>query len=343
MIQLKKALDDIISQVVEQGDPEGVLYLSGLLAEKTDISKVNDPNARNLARENLQKILFGNHNDDVQEQIKNLKPNNDNKNLNESNPLNNKNQSNILPDKNSPYEEWLNMANETQNGPSDKLMNQGLNDQDSFGQKGNKGIKQENTGYDNNKKPLYKGNGNNELNEKNNNNSPNNNNNNKKNDEIMSGNNVKDLANNWGKKDPSSLSNPQQVGKLGNNKWNTPNNEDPNQFIKNPNIPKQKLIDSNNNENDNYNNKNKPNQNWAYKNKNKNPNSKNGNGNGDDENNQGNGNGKGNGNGNSNNGDNDDDNINDKQGPNNSSDNGSTYPNKGKTNEDALKFNKKKK
>jgi len=176
----KKALDDIISQVVEQGDPEGVLYLSGLLAEKTDISKVNDPNARNLARENLQKILFGNHNDDVQEQIKNLKPNNDNKNLNESNPLNNKDQSNILPDKNSPYEEWLNMANETQNGPSDKLMNQGLNDQDSFGQKGNKGIKQENTGYDNNKKPLYKGNGNNELNEKNNNNSPNNNNNNKK-------------------------------------------------------------------------------------------------------------------------------------------------------------------
>merc|ERR1712154_63144 len=55
----KKAIAKLIDDIVENGDPESVLLVSHILAEKTDIENANNPETRKTALVNLEKIMFG--------------------------------------------------------------------------------------------------------------------------------------------------------------------------------------------------------------------------------------------------------------------------------------------
>eukprot|EP01083_Nonionella_stella_P001036 3001_1 len=55
----KKAINALVDDVVKNGDPESVLVVSHILAEKCDIENANNPESRENALNNLQKIMFG--------------------------------------------------------------------------------------------------------------------------------------------------------------------------------------------------------------------------------------------------------------------------------------------
>merc|ERR1712048_141337 len=79
----KKAIAKLIEDIIANGDPENLLVVSHILAEKCDIENANNPVTRETALVNLEKIMFG--------------PNN---------PIN----SEKLPPKGTVNREWLDIA-----------------------------------------------------------------------------------------------------------------------------------------------------------------------------------------------------------------------------------------
>ena len=77
-------------------DTESVLFMSGLLAEKTDSANVTSADARKVALTQLQKIMFG------------------------DNPINDKAQA--LPARGTVHREWLDIGTNQQKGPSPAMM-----------------------------------------------------------------------------------------------------------------------------------------------------------------------------------------------------------------------------
>ena len=121
----KQALRDIVDDVVANRDAEAVLYLAGLLGEKTDIENCTDPDARKAALDSIKRIM-GDPDSPLNDDNK-KNPNNNNKN----NPKSKKNDNKGNPANNDATpnnKEWLDTGTGNREGPSDALMEQGHDD-----------------------------------------------------------------------------------------------------------------------------------------------------------------------------------------------------------------------
>jgi len=119
------AIAKLIQDVIDTGDPESVLFIAGLLAEKTDIENTTSPEGRKFALEQLQKLMFG---DSPYAQFADG---------NEAPIV----ATHSLPKKGTANREWLDIGTNNQKGPSPALMNRKIapeqyNDSASYPQKG---------------------------------------------------------------------------------------------------------------------------------------------------------------------------------------------------------------
>eukprot|EP01084_Bolivina_argentea_P101890 182614_1 len=108
----KDAIDKLVDDVVDTGDPESVLFVSGLLAEKTDIENVNRPEARQFALQQLQKIMFGTNSPYAKFD----------ENKKEAPVVSNPN----LPPRGTVNREWLDIGVDKQKGPSPAMMSKNI-------------------------------------------------------------------------------------------------------------------------------------------------------------------------------------------------------------------------
>eukprot|EP01084_Bolivina_argentea_P101889 182612_1 len=121
----KDAIDKLVDDVVDTGDPESVLFVSGLLAEKTDIENVNRPEARQFALQQLQKIMFGTNSPYAKFD----------ENKKEAPVVSNPN----LPPRGTVNREWLDIGVDKQKGPSPAMMSKNIDPQ-SYTDNENSGI-----------------------------------------------------------------------------------------------------------------------------------------------------------------------------------------------------------
>eukprot|EP01083_Nonionella_stella_P001035 2995_1 len=121
----KDAIDKLVQDVIETGDPESVLFLSGLLAEKTDIANVNRPETRKVALEQLQKIMFGTNSPYIEFDDRKK----------EAPIISNAN----LPPQGTVNREWLDIGTNKQKGPSPALMQKKIDPDQLYEEYDNKG------------------------------------------------------------------------------------------------------------------------------------------------------------------------------------------------------------